>query len=143
MANGHGGKREGSGRKKGSTESRTEMMLELMRSHPLTKDYDPISTLAVCANGQLPQTFEAFQEVLAELRKIKKPTQPVNKAIAICISMLERPVFSNADIIAASKELSQYAYPKLRAMEISDPEGKNPFAGLASALIMMQNNKGE
>lgn len=137
MANGHGGFRKNSGRKPGdggkAAESKTQKMLQHIQSHPLTAGFDPLQTLSVFATGQIPDTHAAFVEI-ATLLSGHTTKKQIDEAKKIAITMSQRPILTKEQIVLAAKEVTQYVYPKLRAVELADPNGNNPFTELAAAL---------
>ena len=132
-----GGARPNSGRPKGIPNRDRVEMIDLLQSHPLTKNFNPLISLAVIANGQIPETYDAFVLIIDLLSKSKVTKVEINKAKAIATSMTEFPVIGRDNIVTATKELVQYMYPKLKAIELSDPEGKNPFAALATEIAAL------
>lgn len=129
-----GGKRKGAGRPKGSPNKKAVDLEALIQSHPLTKGFDPIVALSIFANGQIQVTHDAFREVRDLLSNIKRPSKDIKKAIKQCDAMLLVPILGRDCMISAAKEVAQYVYPKLRSIEISDPNGDNPFDVFATAL---------
>ncbi len=119
MSNNHGGVRSNSGRKKGSPNKNKQDILELIQGHPLTKDFDPLVSLAVMANGQIPESYKAFQEILEIVNRHKKVSKNLKQIAEICLGMIERPVLGSDNMITATKEISQYVYPKLRSTEVT------------------------
>ena len=131
-----GGARPGAGRKSKpspTTTVKTNEMLELIRTHPLTREYDPLISLAVVGGaGQTALTFDSFVRIrdLAATSKSKF----AKEIVAECNNMLRFPVFDKKFIVAANREVAQYIYPKLRSMELKDPKGDGVFSSLIDTL---------
>lgn len=126
-----GGYRPNSGRKPGGKNKKAEELLSLIQSHPLTTNFDPLVSLAVFANGQIIETHEAFRQIADLL--LQKPPK-TKQALAIAQRMHSYPVIGRDCMITAAKECAQYVYPKMRSIEIADPDGDNPFAQLAELM---------
>lgn len=124
-----------SNRSGGSKHVNRRDLLDLVQSHKLTKGFDPLLSLAIFANGQVPITFECFRQIV-DLLSSKKPTpKNIRKALSIAESMTDYPVMSKDNMVTAAKEVAQYIYPKQRSIEIKDPNGNNPFSDLANAIM--------
>lgn len=129
-----GGPREGAGRKENTRNKRKEEMLELIQSHKLTQDYDPLIALSVIANGMAPREFDNYLEILEALAEVKRPSQRIKQLIKKLSEEMTRPVAGIDTLLQANKEVAQYVYSKLRSVELTDPNGENPFQTFLEAV---------
>lgn len=128
-----GGFREGGGRPKGSVNKVRRDALDIIQKHKITKHYDPLLAMAILACGHNELMHKLLSDAL-EILKNKKDKD--SKAlIKIFKNFLRLPIVGDDVIFNAHKELAQYVYPKQRSIEIKDPNGDNPLAVLAEALI--------
>lgn len=130
-----GGFRPNSGRKQGIPNKRRDDILILIQSDPLTADYDPLLSLAICAQGVSHKEVTVYRLITEQLDKTIVPeAERLDRIRDIIEERLLRPIADFKTLVKAHSELIQYLYPKLRSVELSDPNGGNPFAAFLAAV---------